>query len=373
MADTKISGFTADAAPTSDDLVATVNDPGGTPANRKVTLSNVAAFVAATGIAITDLPAAAGTPDSDDTLVGAEDGVASGFTRAQVLGTDLSAIAALTSAANKIAYYTGAGTAAVTDFTTGGRAIVGLASAADKLPYFTGSGTASTADFTAAGRALVDDADAAAQRTTLGLGTMATQTAANYALLAGAAFTGDVTFASGTPKTSIIAATGAVEHRNNGADANPSSSLSDFSTLGAIFLGPGGATSVVGAGFIYNATPVGPLAIGTISGRMAHQAPTVTQSATPTINTDTTNVAHITGLAQAITSMTTNLSGTPQQGDELRVDITDNGTARAITWGASFQASGTIALPTTTVISTRLDVKFVWNSVATAWRIVGIS
>lgn len=106
--------------------------------------------------------------------------------------------------------------------------------------------------------------------------------------------------------------------------------------------------------------------------RNTRRAPAVTQSATPTINTDNTDVAHITALAQAITSMTTNLSGTPVEGDTLRIDITDNGTARAITWGASFEAS-TVALPTTTVISTRLDVGFLWNTVTTKWRCVAVA
>ena len=54
------------------------------------------------------------------------------------------------------------------------QALAGLTSAADKGIQFTGSGAAATYDLTAAGKALLDDADAAAQRSTLGLGTAST-------------------------------------------------------------------------------------------------------------------------------------------------------------------------------------------------------
>ncbi len=106
--------------------------------------------------------------------------------------------------------------------------------------------------------------------------------------------------------------------------------------------------------------------------RITKRVTTETSSATPTINTNNSDMHRITALATAITSFTTNLSGTPTDGQTLWISITDNGTARAITWGASFEAS-TVALPTTTVISTRLDVGFVWNTVTSKWRCIAVA
>ena len=95
----------------------------------------------------------------------------------------------------------------------------------------------------------------------------------------------------------------------------------------------------------------------------------ITSSATPTFNTDQCNFVDITALAAAITSMTSGLSGTPFNGQKLVIRIKDNGTARAITWGASYESCG-VALPTTTVISKRLTVGFIYDTTTSKWGCV---
>jgi hypothetical protein len=94
-------------------------------------------------------------------------------------------------------------------------------------------------------------------------------------------------------------------------------------------------------------------------------------SATPAINTDNYDVVHITAQTAAITSFTSGLTGTPVDGDRLRISITGT-TAVALTWGASFESS-TATLPTTTVSTNRLDVGFLWNTESNKWRCAAVA
>jgi hypothetical protein len=95
--------------------------------------------------------------------------------------------------------------------------------------------------------------------------------------------------------------------------------------------------------------------------RITSRVTSLTSSATPTVDSDATDLVDITALATAITNMSTNFSGTPTNGQKIMFRIKDDGTARAISWGTNFVAGG-VALPTTTVLSKILTVGFMYNT-----------
>jgi hypothetical protein len=153
-------------------------------------------------------------------------GVAIG-TDVQAYDATLAALAGVTTAADKLIYASGVDTFLTTDFTSTARtllddsstsamrttlgvaigtdvqaynaaltSIAGLTTLADRMIYTTASNTYAVTTLTSFGRSLVDDVDAAAGRTTLGLGTMATQTASSVAITGGTI--DGITFDGGT-------------------------------------------------------------------------------------------------------------------------------------------------------------------------------
>ena len=82
--------------------------------------------------------------------------------------------------------------------------IAGLTTAANQLIYTTASDTYATSTLTSAGRDLLDDADATAQRSTLGLGTMAVQAASAVAITGGSATLSGITATTASISSAAI-------------------------------------------------------------------------------------------------------------------------------------------------------------------------
>jgi hypothetical protein len=129
------------------------------------------------------------------------------------------------------------------------QSISGLTTSADQMIYTTASDTYATASLTAAGRAILDDADASAQRSTLGLGTMATQGSASVSITGGS-ITGitDLAIADGGTGASTAADArtnlGAQETITGAATTITSSNLSASRVLTSDVSGKVAASSV---------------------------------------------------------------------------------------------------------------------------------
>jgi hypothetical protein len=87
--------------------------------------------------------------------------------------------------------------------------------------------------------------------------------------------------------------------------------------------------------------------------------------AAPSINCNAVDLYEVTALAQAVTSVT--VTGTPVDGQVLKFRWKDSGTSRAITYGASFLASGAAALLATTVTPKTHMNNFQYDSGRALW------
>lgn len=96
-----------------------------------------------------------------------------------------------------------------------------------------------------------------------------------------------------------------------------------------------------------------------------------TTTATLTPNINSYNHYYLTAQASALTIA--NPTGTPNNGDIIIIEIKDNATARAITYGTAYtNISGLDALTTTTISKwSVLGIRY--NSTAAKWQILSIS
>ena len=88
-------------------------------------------------------------------------------------------------------------------------------------------------------------------------------------------------------------------------------------------------------------------------------------AATYSVNTDSYDVVHITAQTATITSIAT--TGTPVDGDTLRISITGTAAVPFTLSATNFEAS-TVPLSTTTTGTARLDMGFFYNSETSKWR-----
>ena len=102
-------------------------------------------------------------------------------------------------------------------------------------------------------------------------------------------------------------------------------------------------------------------------------APRVTSAASASSLTPNISVSDMYAYTALAAGLTINApTGTPVDGGKLMFRLLDNGTARALTWDATYTVIG-VTLPTTTVVNKTTYVGCIYNANNTRWDVIAVT
>ena len=105
------------------------------------------------------------------------------------------------------------------------------------------------------------------------------------------------------------------------------------------------------------------------TGGVLLRAVTLTDAATVTPNSATTDIGLLTSLSQATTFA--NPTGTPTDGQLLQIRVTST-VSRTISFGTAYQGASSLGLPVNTTGGSKEDyIAFRYNSIDAKWDLIG--
>jgi len=146
-----------------------------------------------------------------------------------------------------------------------------------------------------------------------------------------------------------------------GAGAAPSTTTTGAGVVTAL----GSAANATGGFTTINGT-------ATLTNKRITTRVLVTASSATAVTPDISSYDEYAWTAQAATLTINAPTGTPVDGDKLLFRILDNGTARTLTWNATFTAVGA-TLPTTTTAGKTTYVGCIYNANSTRWDVVAVA
>ena len=192
---------------------------------------------------------------------------------------------------------------------------------------------------------------------------------------------GIVSVANGTttPAFTIAGTSGGIPYFDSSSTWATSAALAANALVIGGGAGAAPATTTTGTGVVTalgnNANATGGFATinGTATLTNKRIDPRVTSAASASSLTPDVSAADIYAYTALAAGLTINApTGTPVDGDKLIFRLLDNGTARALTWNATYTAIG-VTLPTTTTINKTTYVGCIYNANNTRWDVIAVT